>query len=288
MNKKHVHTLLTQAVALHQKQQPAAAALYHEVLVEAPGHPEALHLLGVIALQGGAPQKAVSLIEQALAANPQAAAYHYNLGEAHRALKNFSRAEKSYQQCLELESDHESAWAQLALVQHRQRHFKAAALSYRRALSLRPDNPRTLNHLGLLLLAQHDFAAAKTLFLQALRYQPNYTEALHNLAVSLTQLGELEKARESYQRLLTLAPGLPGIRNQFLRLLQNTCDFNAYEKELKIIRAQTKSALLENRRPDESPFLNLTISFAQEENLALARLWSSQNLPEPAAPGHEL
>ena len=59
-----------------------AEAIYRWVLAVEPNHPDAQHLLGVIARQTGKHQLAVDLISGAIAANSHAAEYYNSLGLA--------------------------------------------------------------------------------------------------------------------------------------------------------------------------------------------------------------
>ena len=59
-----------------------ADALYRQALAQDPASIDALHFLGVIALQRGAPSLAVELISQALSHNAANAPAHNNLGLA--------------------------------------------------------------------------------------------------------------------------------------------------------------------------------------------------------------
>ena len=61
-----------------------AEAAYRRALELAPTHPNALHLLGVIALQVGKPAVAVELIGQAVAHAPRSPAFFSNLAIALR------------------------------------------------------------------------------------------------------------------------------------------------------------------------------------------------------------
>lgn len=274
--------LLMHGIDLQRKRQwQQAGDAYRQVLTIHPNHPEALHLLGTIALQTGDQEKAIELIKKAIALNPGAAAYHYNAGEAQRELNRLGDASDSYRLCLEKDPENEAAWAQLALVEHHQRHYEYATKNYQKALSLRPQNPRTLNNFGLLLIENNNFAGAKILLQKALACKPDYTQALHNLAVTLTQLGELDAARITYRKALNLNHKLPGARNQFVRLLQNTCNFEEFARELAIIKQQTTESIQNHRCPEESPYLNLASAFAGKENLVIATLWSKEKFSQP-------
>ncbi len=54
--------------------------------------PIALHLFGVLHHQNGYYARAIELIGRAIAVRPDAAAYHANLAEAHRALGEHQQA----------------------------------------------------------------------------------------------------------------------------------------------------------------------------------------------------
>ena len=74
---------LQRAVALHsQGKLDEAQELYRAVLRHRPMDFDALHMLGVIALQSGQPEQAVSLIARALPMRPDHAQAHANMGSA--------------------------------------------------------------------------------------------------------------------------------------------------------------------------------------------------------------
>src|SRR5262249_14195249 len=82
-----------QGLALHQQARFAEAErAYEEVLRQEPRHFDALHLLGIIALQTRRTQRGVELITKAIELNPNVAAAHSNLGSALNTLKRHEDA----------------------------------------------------------------------------------------------------------------------------------------------------------------------------------------------------
>src|SRR6202012_3687639 len=73
-----------------------AEQVYRQVLATAPSHGDALHMLGVLALQSGQPQAALGLIDQAIAQQPTAAAYHVNRANV---LHTLGRADEAIAAC---------------------------------------------------------------------------------------------------------------------------------------------------------------------------------------------
>jgi protein O-GlcNAc transferase len=173
MSKATITEALQSAIAHHQAGRlPEAEALYREILARDPRCADALHLLGVAALQVGRHELAVDLIRQAVKFSPKRAHFHSNLGEAYRGLARFDEA----------------------------------IASLRRALTLQPDFPAALNSLGVVLGAQHQTDEAFICYQKAIQRDPNYADAHHNLGVVFSQRGEWEKAEACFHRALVLRP----------------------------------------------------------------------------------
>ena len=83
--------ILATAVDYHRRGLlDEAAALYRRVLKSSPEQPDALHLLGRIEEARGNPARALALIDRAIAASGEIAAYHTSRGSA---LLSLGRAE---------------------------------------------------------------------------------------------------------------------------------------------------------------------------------------------------
>jgi tetratricopeptide (TPR) repeat protein len=162
-----------------------AARLYQQVLAARPDHDDALHLIGVVALQQGDPAHAAALIGRAVALKPGAAIYHANLGEAYRALGQLDRA----------------------------------ADCCRTALRLRPHYPEAANNLGLALLGQGKTDDALAAFGDALRLKPDYAMACNNLGNALRLRGDLKEAETHFRRAVAMAPSLAEAHSNLGQLL---------------------------------------------------------------------
>ena len=93
-----------------------AEAHYRQVLRKVPKHPDALHLLGVIALDRGRPEQAIELIRKALAVQPNLAQAYSNLGNALLACGRRAEAIANYRRAIDLEPHF--AVAQITLAEH--------------------------------------------------------------------------------------------------------------------------------------------------------------------------
>lgn len=142
---------LEEALKHHQRGHfEEAEKIYLEILQSQPDHPDALHLLGVIAAQRAQPGKAVELIERAIRVDSTVAAYHRNLGGALRAQGQIDAAIDALSQSLAIEFDGDTLDS-LAQTLFAHRPPEQAVECYVRALSLWPNDARARRGLVSLL-----------------------------------------------------------------------------------------------------------------------------------------
>jgi len=128
---------LQEAIQHHRAGRLAeAAAHYRSILAESPDHPDALHLLGVVRAQEGAPAEAAALIEQATHHHPDQPDIWSNLSKAYERAGRLDRAADACAQAVRLRSDDDALLVRLAHLQERCGHLKAAGDAYHR-LSVR-------------------------------------------------------------------------------------------------------------------------------------------------------
>jgi tetratricopeptide (TPR) repeat protein len=246
---------LEQAFEQHRQGRLAEAGVnYRKVLSEQPGHPEALHLLGLVAHQQGDHGRAVELIARAVAGNPANAVYRANLAEVYRALGRLDQAVACACTALRLRPDFAEAANTLGLALLAQNQTQAAAEQFRTALRLQPgfalaclnlgnalrllgDSAGALAHfrqaveidpsfaeghsnLGQLLLEQKQPHEALEHCRQAVRLRPQFAEAHGNLGNALRALGMLEEAKQCYTEGLRLNPNLAMLYNNIAQALQ--------------------------------------------------------------------
>jgi Flp pilus assembly protein TadD len=164
---------LAQATALHNSGnlREAEGILRHILSFEAD-NPEALNLLGSIALRNGHPEPAIAILTRAAALAPRMAEARINLGHA---LKATSR-------------------------------LADAIVSYREAVRLKPRDAQTRNALGSGLLADGRNEAAEAEFREATRLAPRFAGAHNNHGHVLRMLGRPKDAEAAFRRALRLAP----------------------------------------------------------------------------------
>lgn len=185
---------------------PEAETLYRQILQVQPDHPDALHLLGVIAHQVGQHDLAVRYISQAIASDRPRAEFHNNIGEAYRAQGKLEEAVGHYRQALALNPAYAEAYNNLGTVLREQGKLEDAAAHYRQALALKPGYTEACNNLGNALKEQGELEEAVAYYKQALALSPAFAEAYNNLGSALKEQGKLGEAVVQYKRALTLKP----------------------------------------------------------------------------------
>ena len=142
-----------QGMALHQQGKLAdAERSYGEVLQQQPDHFDALHLLGVIALQTRQTERAVELIRRAIGLNAKVAAAHSNLGNALLDLKRPEEALASYDKAIALKPDYAEAYYNRGDALRDLKRPAEALASYDRAIALKPDFAEAHNNRGNALM----------------------------------------------------------------------------------------------------------------------------------------
>ena len=238
-------TLLANAVALHRTGNLAGAEpLYRTLLERQPGHPDVLHLLGVLRSQAGDPADGAALIAEAIARRGNVAAYHSNLALALKALGRFEEAEAalrnaialapgagplvalggvrracgryadalaSYRDALVFDPGDGAAQDGIAhttaeLAAGGRGHPEAMLTAYRRAFRLRPAAPFAAYNLGSTLQKAGESGAAITAYQAAAALDPAEPAVLSGLGVALLAAGRADRAAATLARVVRLRP----------------------------------------------------------------------------------
>jgi len=222
MSDDDIQALMDQGLQAHQSGDLTdAEAAYRKILDTAPGHADANHLLGVIALQVGDHQAAVELIGKTIQITSSAAAYHCNLGNALYELGRLEDAAASQSQAIVLDPDYAKAHNNLGNVRLAQERFGDAVDSFRKAVVLNPGNAEAHTTLGNTLQETGRLEDAATSHRDALEINPDYAEAHTNLGNVQKDMGRFDDAVGSFQKAIDLNPALAGAHTNLGLLLHD-------------------------------------------------------------------
>jgi protein O-GlcNAc transferase len=196
-----------EGIALHQSGQLAQAqAIYESILQSEPGHADALHYLGVIALQSGDSHRAAALIGQAIAVNPSNYGYYMNHGSAFKQVGELEAALSSFDKAIALRPEIADAHVMRGNTLQDLQQFDAALASFDTALSIAPNDSMVCYNRGnaLMQLGRHDSAIAS--FDQAIAIEPQFAEAWINRGLALQTLVQLDAALASFDKAIAIKP----------------------------------------------------------------------------------
>lgn len=195
------------ALALHQAGDLATAKLcYEDILELQPKHADALHLLGVLALQVQDYHRAIHFIESAIAVLPNNAIFHSNQGVALDALKQFQAALASYDRAVSIDPNYAEAYCNRGSVLYEMNQLEAAIHNYDQAIAIKPDYAQAHHNRGCALYNLKRLDAAIASFDQAISIDPHDADAYCNRGNVLAELKQPEAALISYDQAITLQP----------------------------------------------------------------------------------
>jgi tetratricopeptide (TPR) repeat protein len=243
---RSIREALDRAIAHHQAGRlKEAEQVYREILQHAPRYPDAMHLLGVVAMQTGRTEFAIKSIRRALAIDDTTPLIHFNLGNALRLDEKLEEAITSYRRVIELDPQATAAHMNLgAALTDTGRHEEAASVFrellvlaphvaevhlnladalratcridearavYEKAISLDPKLAKAHNNLGKLWLDDGCVDEAEACFSKATEIDPSYAAAHNNLGNVLMEQDRLDEAATRYVRAMEGLPSNPRV-----------------------------------------------------------------------------
>ena len=184
----------------------AAEEIYRRILVAAPDHADALHLMGLARHDRGQPEEAIALVQRAVAAAPDHADAHNNLGNMLLEQNRVDEAEAAYRLVLRLRPEHAGAHTNLGSVLRRKKDNAGAEASFRRALELDDKHAEAYHNLGSVLRDSGRTDEALAAYKRALILRPYDGESYRRVGATLYALGRVDEAVEMYERWVTLEP----------------------------------------------------------------------------------
>lgn len=209
---------IEQAIALgwqhHQSARYAEAeSVYRQILAAHPNHPDALHMLGVLAAQVGRADVAIELIGQAIRLNPSQGGYYSNYGHVLTLAGRLDEAITSLEHAVKALPAFAQAFINLGNAYIAAGRFAEAAEQCRRAIAIDPKLTAAYNNLGNALRSQGIHDEAIHAYRTAILLHPNFAEAHYNLAITLKDQNLLPDAAEEMRRALELRPIYPEAHN---------------------------------------------------------------------------
>lgn len=206
----NVGDILERAIELHRNGELTNAEwAYQEVLEHAPEHPDALHLLGVLAHQLGDTDTAIERVQASLEHNPDQPSALNNLGNIFAGAKRSDEAIETYQKAIELRPDYAEAIHNLGNVFNDLDRLAESIDCFRRATELVQDDSTTWSALGAAYEKVAQFDDAIQAFETACKVDDDAVSPLSRLGAIYRKLGRIEDAKAAYRSWLAIRPDDP-------------------------------------------------------------------------------
>lgn len=183
-----------------------AESYYKSVREQEPQHPDAWHLLGVLAHQVGNNERSVELVEEAIKRNPDIPDFYVTCGEAYRALHKYESAITCLREALKRNPEFAGAHLNIGNLYKDMGRTTEAEEHFAKAIKLQPGFAVAHNNLGVILKETDRNAEALNCFKKAIEIMPGNFEAHNNLGNTLFALNRVDEAIEQYGQALKLMP----------------------------------------------------------------------------------
>lgn len=218
-----------------------AEASYKAVLAAEPEHPDACHLLGLIAHQRGQYKQAVDLISRAILLNKTAAIFFNNRGEAYRCLNLLDQALADYRTAVSLQPQLVQAWHNQGLVHLLKGEPDSAAACFKTVLSIDPNHAEAHYSLGNVFVTAGKYEEAITEYQKVLAVQPQSAWAHNNIGSALRRLQRIEEAVEYHRKAVDLAPDSIDLLMHFSNASREVGrDLNAIDALVRVLKLNPK------------------------------------------------
>ncbi len=193
-----------------------AESCYQQVLQRQPNHPDAWHLLGVIAAQQQQYPIAIERINRAIELKPTEATFYINLGNVYLEQNQFQPACASYHKALQLQPNEADTRKKLAIAceklldlgikHHQARRLAEAETCYQQVLEYQPDRADGWHLWGVIAYEGKEYEIAIERINRAIELNsivPSFHTHLGNV---FQKQGKLEEAIQAHQKALEINP----------------------------------------------------------------------------------
>ena len=176
-----------------------------------PGYTRALVNLAIACSDAGQNDRAIELLKEAVAIQPEHAAAHANLGAIYGRIGQFDTGIQYLRRALEIEPDNPLASTNLGLAYRGQGRYAEAIGQLKKALELREGRAKfqTYLNVGDTYYDMGEHEKAVPYFQKAVQLNPNHANAHLLLGLSYRALKRGEEARVQFEETLELEPDHP-------------------------------------------------------------------------------
>ena len=199
--------------------------LLERALQISPDNQSVLSALGFAYYNLGKNDKALLLLEKAIASNTKISAETYNnAGNVYCALGRFDEAIVVYQKALRKNPAAFQTWSNLGNAYGSLRQYDKAIANYHKAIDGRPSDYFAFNNIGNVYAEIGDYKQALASYMHALKLKPDFVEAAYNLGELYGSRGNKDEARAMFEKAIEINPRYERTYHAFVHLLRESGD----------------------------------------------------------------
>ncbi|HLX28907.1 MAG TPA: tetratricopeptide repeat protein [Casimicrobiaceae bacterium] len=268
---KNAAALHYSGVVLYQAGKlPEAAARIRAALALEPGSSEAWSNLALVLESAGRREASVNALEEAAKLAPRSPEILANLAAAELGLGRVAAAEAAARSAIAADARCAAAWHNLALALEPQGRLLEAMDAASRAHALAPDEVAYGGFKAQLEVTAGMRKKARATLDAALARKPDSSALNFQLADLLERENELERAMQSYEKVVRLDPMHGAALSQLLFLRQRIGDWH----DLGALRARFREGVA-NKAALLSPFVLLSQPSTRGEQRQCAETWAA-------------
>jgi Flp pilus assembly protein TadD len=231
-----------------------AERLYREVLAANPEAADAHHNLGYVLERAGRSEEAERSFRAALALRPDSADANSNLGNLLSRLGRKEEAERHLRAALATVPRHFQALNNLGIVLQHLGRISESVGTFQQAVEANPGSAEVHSNLGSALVHARQLAEAERHCRRALELSRGYANAHYNLGVVLQQSGRFAEAEQSYRAAIASAPRMAAAHQNLATLLLARGDFaeGFREYEWRVLATYGRDYLVDPRSSSQT------------------------------------
>jgi predicted CXXCH cytochrome family protein len=177
--------------------------------------------LALILTQMERPSDAIAALRAGLAANPDSAELHNDLGAALLRAGDRAAADAELREAVRLRPESSAMRLNLANLLTRSNHFEEAAFEFQAAIRSDPSSAPAHSGYGTALASRRMFIDARDELRTALKINPAMANVHNNLGAVLKELGENEGAAAEYRDAIKIDPAFATARYNLAVILES-------------------------------------------------------------------
>jgi tetratricopeptide (TPR) repeat protein len=169
--------------------------------------------------KAGVHEKAIEAAKSIIKLKPDSTADIYNLALMYQKNKKYDEAIKTFNEVLAINPADEYSYSNIGYILYIQKRYNKSIEAFKKFVELSPDNADGWFYIGICNMQLKKFDAALEPLKKTIEIRPDYSNgnAIYNLAICYLNLHDNYSAKEMYNKLKAINPGLAQKLSQHIK-----------------------------------------------------------------------